>query len=183
MQFAVRVGGGDAFFIPDQPDDLCVALFKFAVHIAQHHADCLAACGNACLGQVGTGFKALCPGAFAGGNKPAAKHHDENQTGGGNNNPDRSVVKHRKATVTRLGAETGDDQVGRGPDQGGHAAQDRSEGQRHQDFARWQVLFGCDLKGDGHQKRQRADIVHEGRQDGRQQAEGGHGHDRPGGLR
>ena len=75
---------------------------------------------------------------------------------------DRQEVEHGK-TVQPFAAvaETGDDQVRRGADEGGGAAEDGAEGKRHEHLARGQPEPAGELDGDRHEQGQRADIVHE----------------------
>lgn len=73
-------------------------------------------------------------------------------------------VEHGEAPGAGLGAEARHDEIRRGTDQRGHAAQDGAEGQRHEQPAWGKLQPPGQLHRNGHQEGHGADIVHESRQ-------------------
>ena len=73
-----------------------------------------------------------------------------------------------KGCADELLADAGDEDVGRGADQRRQPADERAEGQRHEEFRRRAALALGELEGDRQEDRQRADILHEGGEHGDQ---------------
>ena len=162
MQPAARTGRDDVGAVAHQADHLHADLVQGPLDLAQGHGGNLAVRGDTGLGQVGAGLESLDARLFARRHQPPADEHDEQHAGQGHRPADRQEVEHGK-TVQPFAAvaETGDDQVRRGADEGGGAAEDGAEGERHEHLARRQPEPAGELDGDRHEQGQRTDIVHE----------------------
>jgi len=113
-------------------------------------------------------------GAVAAGNQPPTDHGDEQDTDRRQDQSDRGEVEHGERGAGRFAAIGRDDNIRRRTDHRDHPAQQRAEGQRHQQAARRPAGAFGHLQDDGQEQRQRADIVHEAGQcphDGRHQGD------------
>jgi len=102
------------------------------------------------------------------GDQPPADDGDEQDAGDGDGDADRREIEHAEGRVGVVRPDRRDDDVGRRPDQRDQTAQQRSEGQRHQQLARIAARLARDLDNDGHQQGECADVVHESGERGHQ---------------
>jgi len=125
--------------VAHQADDLRIRLLQRRLDLAQFHPGRLAAFRHQRLGEVDAGIEALDVGLCAPGHQAPADEADENDTQGCHRKTDGGEIEHAEAAEPGLGAQAGDDEIGRGADQGGGATEDGAEGERHQHLAGRQV--------------------------------------------
>jgi hypothetical protein len=145
----------------DHDGAVVVAVFQFG----DRHADQVGLLGDTGFGdivahleQIGGRFAS----AAAARDKPPADGDHEDQPDDGDRRPHRGEIEEPEGLAGHVGAEGGDDNIGWRADQGDQPAEDRPEGERHEQRRR----FGVEPQRQRHEQGQRADIIHEGRHDG-----------------
>mmetsp|Transcript_23756 Transcript_23756/g.42621 ORF Transcript_23756/g.42621 Transcript_23756/m.42621 type:complete len:271 (+) Transcript_23756:3968-4780(+) len=99
------------------------------------------------------------------GDQPPAHQGDKCQTRNSRNPTHWRKIEHLERFAQTVLPDRGDDDVGRRPDKGDHAAQDRGKAERHEAEPGAATGLARGLHIDGHQQRQRRHVVHEGGQD------------------
>lgn len=128
-------GRGKAHFVSHQPDDLGAAsgIIQKRFNFPKREARGLAPLLDAGFGKIGFRIETFRRGLLSDGNEPPADERHKEDAGGGHRQTHRRKVKHGEIASAVLGAEARYNQIGRRSDHGGHAAQDRAEGQGHED--------------------------------------------------
>ena len=137
--------------------------FQQLFGLQQRHAHGFGFFRHLGFSQIAAGFKSFDIRARARRHQTPADQGDKGNAGQRHRHAHGAEIEHAKALGrTVLHAERRHDQVWRRADQRGHATQNGAEGDRHQQLAGHDALTLGDLKRHRHQKRERADVIHEG---------------------
>ena len=150
-----------ALSIPHEAKDRHVGFFCRLIEFHETFADLLAVLGDCQFGNIGGDILGLQGRVAPVGDQPPSDEGDEGETCDGRDATHRREVEHAERRAEGFLADRGDDNVGRRADQRRHTTKDRGEAERHEAETGQPACLACRLDIDGHQQRQRGDVVHE----------------------